>query len=110
MASPYLDRFRAHAVRHESLQIGIDRSIFGRNRIEARLGTPSGIFRLAAQKRLVEWLLDSVEHPGAGLRQIAGKIAEECSLGEPSFLAVEDDACRGQRRRKLAGQSSVIFS
>ena|SRR5262249_31667561 len=37
VACLYLDRFRAHALCHESFQIGIDRSIFRRNRIEARL-------------------------------------------------------------------------
>ena len=67
------------------------------------------MFSLAGQKRLVKRLLDRVEHPSSRLRQIAGKIAKKCSLGESSFVAVEDNAGRGGRRRKLARQGSVIL-
>ena len=37
VARLYLDRFRAHALGHEALKIGIDRPVFRRYRIPARL-------------------------------------------------------------------------
>jgi len=69
----------------------------------------TGVLSLASQERLVKRLLDRVEHPSSRLRQIAGKVAQECSLGKSSFVAVEDNARRRGRRRKLASQGSVIL-
>ena len=93
MARVHLDRRCSHAFGHKALQIGIDRPILRRNRIEARLRTPGGMFGLTSQEGLVKRLLDRVEHPRPGLRQVAGKIAQERCLGESSFIAVEHDAC-----------------
>src|SRR5215831_14663839 len=62
----------------------------------------TGVLSLASQERLVKRLLDRVEHPSSRLRQIAGKVAQECSLGKSCFVAVEDNARRRGRRRKLA--------
>jgi hypothetical protein len=67
----------------------IDRPIFRRNRIDTRLRTPGGVFGLAGQKSLVKRLLDRIEHPRPGLRQVPSEIAEERSLSESSFVAVE---------------------
>src|SRR5262249_19778928 len=63
VACLYLDCSRTHALSHKSLQVGIYRSIFRRNRIEARLGTPRDVLGLTGQKCLVKWLLNRIEHP-----------------------------------------------
>ena len=55
-------------------------------------------------------LLDGIEHSCAGLRQIAGEIAQERSLAESSFVAVEDDARRGGWRRERLGERRIILS
>ena len=93
MAGVHLNRRCSHAFGHKALQIGIDRPILRRNRIEARLRTPGGLVGLTSQECLVKRLLHRVEHPRAGLREVAGKIAQERCLGESAFIVIEHDAC-----------------
>ena len=50
---------------------------------------------LAGQKRLMERLLDRIEHLRPGLGQVARKIAQERRLAEGSYVAVKDDPGRG---------------
>ena len=83
MACVYFDRRRSHSFGHETLKVGIDRPIFRRDRIEARLRTPGGVLCLAGQKGLVKRLLDRIEHPGLGFGHIAREIAQEGLLREP---------------------------
>src|SRR5215470_1415337 len=42
MAGLHLDGLRTHPLGHEVLEIGIDRAVLGRNRIEARFRSPRG--------------------------------------------------------------------
>src|SRR4029077_3428787 len=60
-----------HALGHESLEVRIDRAVLGRNGVIARLWSPSRVRGLAGEQRLVERLLDRVEHLGLRLRQVA---------------------------------------
>src|SRR5271166_251991 len=110
MARFHLDRSRAHAFGHEPLEIGIDRPILRRNRIEARLRTPGGVLGLAGQKPLVKRFLDRIERPRPGLGQVAREIVHERSLGQSSFVAVEDDARRGGRRGERLGPRRIVLS
>ena len=88
VARPHLDRRRAHTLRHEAFEIGVDRAILGRDRVEARLRTPGGVPGLAHEQRPVKWLLHRIENARSAFRQIAREIAQECSLREPPFVAV----------------------
>jgi hypothetical protein len=54
----------------------------------------------------VEWLLHGVEHFGFRFWQVAGKIVQERGLGQAPLVAVEDNASRGGRCRKLLGAAT----
>src|SRR3954468_20010846 len=100
MAGLNLDRVGAHALGHEALEIGVDRSVLSRNGIEARLRPPSSVRGLASEQGLVEGCLNRIEHLCFCSRQIARKIVQKRSLAETPLVAIEDDPSRGGRRRK----------
>jgi len=77
MARFHLDRRCSHAFGHEPLKIWIDRPIFRRDRVEARLGTPCGLLGLAGQKSRVKRLLDRIENPRPVFWQVTGEIAQK---------------------------------
>ena len=95
---------------HEALQIRIDRAIVSGDRIEARLRAPPGLRGLAGEQRLLERLLDRIKNLRLRFRQVAGEIAQERSLAETPFIAVEDDAGGGRRRREGLGQRRVVLA
>ena len=52
MARLHLDRFRAHPLGHEALQVGIDRPILGGDRIKAGFDRQAACFVLPASSAL----------------------------------------------------------
>jgi hypothetical protein len=58
----------------------------------------------------MEWLVHRVEHFGFRFWQIAGKIVQERGLGQAPLVAVEDNASRGGRCRKLLGEGGVVLT
>jgi hypothetical protein len=66
-----------HSLRHEPLEVGIDRAVLGRNRIEARFRSPRGLRGLAGEQSLLERLLDRIEHLCLCRGQIAREIPQE---------------------------------
>ena len=54
--------------------------------------------------------LGRIERLGFRRRQVAREITQECLLAETSFVAIENDAGRRRRCRKLLRQGSVIFA
>src|SRR3954471_10017182 len=100
MAGLHLDRLGAHTLGHKTLEIGVDRPVLRRNSIEARLRPPGRVRGLASEDGFLEWLLDRIEHLRLLFRQVARKIAQKRSLAETPFIAIEDDASRGGRRRE----------
>lgn len=46
VASLDLNRLRTHSLRHEALQVRINRAVFGGHGVKGRLSVPSGIRRL----------------------------------------------------------------
>ena len=47
-------------------------------------------------------LLDRIENARLSLGHVAGEIVKERGLGQPSLIAIEDNACGGGRRRGRA--------
>ena len=97
-----LDRFRAHALGHEALQLGIDRPILRRHGIPAWLRPPCGVDGFACKQFLVERPLDRVKRLCLRFRQVAREISQESLFAETSFIAIEYDAGRRGRRRSDA--------
>ena len=110
MACLDLDRLRAHPLGHEALQVGIDRPVLGGNGIEARLGAPCGIRRLFRRQRLLERLLNRVEDAGFLRRQVAPEVVQECFLGQPAPIVVEDNAGGGWWRRVVLRQRGIVLA
>src|SRR5882724_10311006 len=79
MAGLHFDCFGAHALSHEAFEIGVDRTIFRRDGIKARLRPPGRLRGLACEQLLVERLLDRIEHFCLRYRQVAREIAQERS-------------------------------
>src|SRR6476620_4326410 len=77
MAGLHLDGLGAHPLGHEALEIGIDRAVLGRNRIEARFRTPRGLRGLSREESLLERLLNRIEHLRLRFRQVAREITHE---------------------------------
>ena len=92
MARLQLDRRRAHAFGHKSLEIGVNRAVFRRDGIEARLRMSSGVLRFSGQQRLVKRLLHRIEFARFYRRQIAAEVAQECRLRQSALVAVEHDS------------------
>jgi hypothetical protein len=110
MARIHLDGLGAHALRHETLEVRIDRAIFGRDGVIAGFRSPGCMRGLTSEQSLLERLLDRIQHLGLSLRKVARKITQKSLLGKPSFIAVELDAGRRRRRRIGLGQGRVIFA
>src|SRR4029077_17005340 len=91
MARLHFDGLGAHPFGHETFEIGIDRPVFGRNGIETRLRSPGCMRGLSREESFLEWLLDRIENLRLRFRQVAREIAQERSLAETSFIAVEDN-------------------
>jgi hypothetical protein len=72
-----LDCLRAHPLGHESLQVGIDRPIFGGHGIEGRLGAPRGIRRFFRRQRFLEWLLSGLEDARLVRREVACEVVQK---------------------------------
>src|ERR1700730_14352245 len=106
----HFDGLGAHSLGHEAFEIGIDRPVFRRNGIETRLRPPSRMRRLAREQSLLERLLDRIKDLRLRFRQVAREIAQERSLAEASFIAVEDNPGGGRWRRKFLGQRRVILA
>src|SRR6202051_492309 len=58
----------------------------------------------------IGFLLDRIEDLRLRFRQVAREIAQERSLAETAFIAVEDDPGRRRGRRKCLGQGRVILA
>jgi hypothetical protein len=110
MAGLHLDGLGAHALGHEALEIGIDRSVFRGDGIEARLRPPGRMRGLACEQSFLERLLDRIEDLRLRFRQVAREIAQERGFGETPFIAVEDDPGGGGWRRKRLGQGRIILA
>ena len=106
----HFDGLGAHALGHEAFEIGIDRPVFRRNGIETRLRPPGRMRRLAREQSLVERLLDRIEDLRLRFRQVAREVAQERSLAETSFIAVEDNPSGRRWRRKCLGQRRVVLA
>ena len=109
MASLHFDSFCSHSLRHEALKVRVNRPIKGRNRVVTRFGAPRGVRGFAGKQALLKRLLYGEENLRLRLRQVASEVVQERFLAETSFITVENNASRRQRRRKLLGQRGVIL-
>jgi len=104
-----LDRLRAHALRHEALQVRVDSPVFRRDGVPARLRSPCRVGGLVVEQRPFERNLDGVENPRSIGGQVAGEVAQKCLLTQPSLVVGEDDAGGGRWCWKALGQGRVVF-
>ena len=93
MTGFHLNRFRAHAFRHEAFEIGVDRPILRGYGVPAWLRPPCRVRGFAGEQGLVEWPLDRVQRLGLLFRQVAREITQESLLAQASFITIEYYAC-----------------
>src|SRR5262245_7641827 len=110
MARFDLDRFRAHAFRHEAFQIRIDRPVFRGHSVPARLRSPCRVGCLIGKQRPFERGLNSIENTRLIGGHVAGEVAQECLLTQPSIVAGPDNAGGGRRCWKPARERRVVLA
>jgi hypothetical protein len=106
MARVKLDRRGVHPGGHEAFEVGIDRPVVLRHRIEGRFDPPSCLCHFPAEQLGGHPSLHGVQHLGPRRVDVLGEVLEKRLLTELGITICGLDKARtGRRRRESLSQS-----